>query len=89
VHLIALPVGTPPDSFVYLAEQACAGQPSCRFIGWSDSTRRGRGLPLSRSSADAISFSYVRRESAGPARVQWNCAEFPRAVAEECLRRGG
>ena len=89
VYLVALPAGAAPASFVRLAEQACAGHGNCRFIGWTDPARRARGLPLSGSSVDAISFTYVWRENSAAGKPQWNCAEFPRDDAAQCLNRGG
>ncbi|WP_395334456.1 cell wall hydrolase [Novosphingobium sp. BL-8H] len=91
VFLVSLPVGASPDSFVRMAEQRCAGVPDCRFVGWTDPSRRATALPLPGSAVDAISFTFVRHsggQSSGQGgRAQWNCAEFPRVNTEECLRR--
>ena len=88
VHLVVLPAGASPDSFVALAQSACTGEVDCRFIGWSDPSRRATGLPMSGSSVDAISFTFVRRESGGADQIHWNCAEFPRVSSSQCLFRG-
>ena len=87
VFLVALPAGAAPDSFVQMAEQACTGQTPCRFIGWTDPARRAGGLPMSGSSVDAISFTFVRRETAVAGNAQWNCAEFRQIDAGRCLQR--
>ncbi len=87
VFLVALPAGGSPESFRRMAEQQCAGLSDCRFVGWTDSTRRADTLPLPGSAVDAISFTFVRHGDQKAGRAQWNCAEFPRANSEECLRR--
>ncbi|WP_243652475.1 cell wall hydrolase [Novosphingobium sp. PhB165] len=87
IFLVTLPAGASPDSFRRIAEQRCAGFADCRFVGWTDSSRRANTLPLPGNSVDAISFTFVRHSNDKAVRVQWNCSEFPRVNTDECLQR--
>ena len=86
LFLVAL-TASASASFPRLAEDRCGKLPECRFIGWTDPARQGHAMPLSGASVDSISFTYVRRVGErGNAR--WNCNQFPRERAEDCLLRG-
>ncbi len=89
IFLVALDGATDPDAFLRRAEQSCAGKTSCRFLGWTDGSRKASRFPVSGASIDAMSFSYIRPGAGEPAKARWNCAEFPREDRAQCLRRGG
>ncbi|MFK4871861.1 cell wall hydrolase [Novosphingobium sp. ZW T3_23] len=86
VILATLPA-TSPEAFRDLAEKRCAGLEECRFIGWTDPSRKAGALPLPGASVDAISFTFVRRPGT-PDRALWNCEEFGRSMSGQCLLRG-
>ena len=78
-----------PDNFIRQAEQACAGKATCRFLGWTNPSRKASQFPVSGAAIDAMSFSYIKQGPGDPGRARWNCAEFPRDDRAQCLRRGG
>ena len=88
VILVALDAGADPDSFLRLAETRCAGKATCRFLGWTDPTRKASQLPISGAAIDAMSFSYIRQAPGEAGKARWNCSEFSRADRAQCLRRG-
>lgn len=88
VILVTLDPTADPDSFVHLAQQSCAGKATCRFLGWTDTVRKAKMLPVSGAAIDAISFSYIRHGADDSGNARWNCTEFPRDNQAQCLRRG-
>ncbi len=86
VFLATLPPGAGAESFPALAERRCAGLADCRFIGWTDSARTPRALPMPGSSVDTIAFVFTRRR--GAETLRWDCTAFARADPGECIRRG-
>ncbi len=86
LFLVTLPAHA-PTTFVDIAKQRCAGLEECRFIGWTDPSRRARSLPLSGNSVDAMSFSFVRRPGT-PDEALWNCSEFAVKQPQQCMMRG-
>lgn len=87
VFLVVLDAAADPGSYLQLARTRCADRLRCRFIGWTDATKRASQIPMPGSAVDAISFSYSRTSN-GASEVRWNCREFPRPSALECLRWG-
>jgi spore germination cell wall hydrolase CwlJ-like protein len=85
VFLVALDTVASPDSFRQLAERLCAGQEPCKVLGWSDPQKKPARYPIPGSAIDAISFSFHRAGAGAADRTQWNCREFPRSSATECL----
>ncbi len=77
----------PAESFQALALNACGERPRCKVLGWSDPGAMGFGLPLSDEQIAALSFSYLRDRAAGVEKTLWNCAEFPRKVPAQCMKR--
>lgn len=86
IFLVTLDAGASPESFRRQAEASCAGLNRCKFIGWTDASRRVDQFPLPGRAIDAIAFSFTRTEAA-PAIARWDCRQFPRAQTGECLRR--
>ncbi len=87
VLLVALDKST-ADAFARQAEQACAGKPSCRFLGWTNPAHQASQFPISGRAIDMLSFSYVRQGPNDPGTARWNCQEIPRADQSQCLKRG-
>lgn len=76
-----------PDAFLSLALGACGARSHCRFVGWTDARRAAQRMPMSGAAIDAISFMYLRIGGGERNGARWNCAEFRRADAAQCLRR--
>ena len=88
IFFVLLERSADSDHFRRMAEQSCAGKPTCRYLGWTNGTQMARRFPISGSAIDALSFSYIRLSANEAGRAQWNCAEFPRDDQAQCLRRG-
>lgn len=84
--LFELGRGTTADSWVTLAHTICAGRPLCRVMAWKAGTAPG-GWPPSAAQIEAMSFGYIHIAGVGLQRTLWNCAQTPRAVQAECMRR--
>jgi spore germination cell wall hydrolase CwlJ-like protein len=87
VFLITLPKGIVPDNFPALAIKTCGERPYCKFMSWTDSSRKPVKLPPSGDQAAAMSFSYLRDDSASYAKALWNCEQFKRPSPVQCMRR--
>jgi spore germination cell wall hydrolase CwlJ-like protein len=77
----------PPESFQALALKACGDRPRCKVMGWSEPGAMGFALPLNDEQIAALSFSYLRDRDAKLEKTLWNCAEFPRKIPAQCMKR--
>ncbi|MET3723159.1 cell wall hydrolase [Sphingomonas trueperi] len=87
VFLIVLPKGVTAESFPALAMKACGERPYCKFMAWSDPAKRPPRLPPTGEQAAAMSFSYLRDDTAKYAKALWNCEQFARPALAQCMRR--
>lgn len=88
IFLVALDSGASADSFMAMAEARCGRRNHCRFLGWTDASRKPSQFPIPGAAIDAMSFSFIRQGKGEAARVRWNCAQFPREDQSQCLGRG-
>ncbi|PNB31861.1 cell wall hydrolase, partial [Pseudomonas sp. FW305-130] len=79
------PATLSPDGFAQLAARACADRPYCKVMGWSDPTKTATTLPLQPSQIASMAFSYLRDRAHGYDKALWNCSEFRRATAAQCM----
>jgi len=86
--LVTLDAAADGDSFLKLAQKTCSGHSHCRLIGWTDPARKPDQFPIPGIAVDAISFTFIRQGPLQSDQAQWNCAEFPRRIQNQCLRRG-
>jgi hypothetical protein len=84
--ILALDRNTSPDSFQAQATSICSGRPRCRVMGWTDAKRTPGGFPIYPGLLDAMAYSYMRDRSANIERSLWNCEQYPRASAAQCMR---
>ena len=87
VFLITLPRGIVPDNFPALAIKTCGERPYCKFMAWSNSGMKPIKLPPTGDQAAAMSFSYLRDDSAAYAKALWNCEQYKRPSPVQCMRR--
>ncbi len=87
VFLITLPKGIVPDNFPALAIKTCGERPYCKFMSWTDSSKKPLKLPPTGDQAAAMSFSYLRDDSAAYAKALWNCEQYKRPSPVQCMRR--
>ncbi len=80
---IEVDAATFPGSYATAAVALCRGKPKCQVFGWRDAQRMGTDLPLSETSAQALSFYFEHRNGAD--RALWNCTQIPRSNPTQCL----
>jgi len=77
----------PPESFVTLALRLCGEKPYCKFMGWTNPMLKPANDAMSETQRAAMSFSYLRDDKAGFEKALWNCGEFKRDDARQCMKR--
>jgi spore germination cell wall hydrolase CwlJ-like protein len=76
-----------PESFVTTALRLCGDKPYCKFMGWTNPTLKPDSDAMSDTQRAAMSFSYLRDDKAGFEKALWNCSEFKRDDARQCMKR--
>jgi spore germination cell wall hydrolase CwlJ-like protein len=87
--ILTLERGQTPETFPAIAEAACGGRAYCKVMGWSNPGLAPQSEAMTDMARAAMSFSYLRDERAGLERALWNCDEYARDQATQCMRRGG
>jgi len=77
------------DNLPALAKAACGDRPRCKLMGWVDARLMPAGLTMSPQQYISMGFSYLRDRGNGFDRALWNCAQFKRADAAQCMRGRG
>jgi spore germination cell wall hydrolase CwlJ-like protein len=85
--ILTLERGQAPESFPALAEAACGPRGYCKVMGWTNPSLAPSSEAMSDIARASMSFSYLRDERAGLERALWNCEEFSRDTASQCMRR--
>ncbi|MCF8708487.1 cell wall hydrolase [Rhizorhapis sp. SPR117] len=83
--IVALDKNASPEGFQTQALALCGGRPRCRVMGWTDAARTPGGFPVYPGLLDAMAYSYMRDGGTRFERSLWNCEEFPRTVASQCM----
>ncbi|MDK2761594.1 MAG: cell wall hydrolase [Sphingopyxis sp.] len=76
-----------PESFVTTALRLCSDKPYCKFMGWTNPALKPDSDAMSETQRAAMSFSYLRDDKAGFEKALWNCSEFKRDDARQCMKR--
>ncbi|KTE17736.1 cell wall hydrolase [Sphingopyxis sp. H115] len=76
-----------PESFVTTALRLCGDKPYCKFMGWTNPTLKPDSDAMSDTQRAAMSFSYLRDDKAGFEKALWNCSEYKRDDARQCMKR--
>lgn len=85
--LLTLDVDTmSPDGFALYAARTCGDRAYCKVMGWIAPTRAPTTLPLQPSQVASMAFSYLRDRARGYDKPLWNCREFRRPVASQCMK---
>ena len=79
--------GIAPETFRSLADTACGPRERCKFLGWTDRRQLPAGLAVTPPQMAAMSFSYLRDKALGFERALWNCQQYPRPDARQCMKR--
>ena len=76
-----------PESFVTTALRLCGERPYCKFMGWTNPILKPESDAMDNTQRDAMSFSYLRDDKAGFEKALWNCSEYKRDDARQCMKR--
>lgn len=86
VFILAIARRATADSLKQLALSSCAGRPVCKLMAWNDPSKLPDKLPLGVRDVATMSFSYLRDQGTNFEKALWNCADYPRAIAAECMK---
>ena len=85
--ILTLDRAQPAASFPALAQAACGTRAYCKVMGWTNPALAPASEEMSDLARAAMSFSYLRDEGRNLERALWNCEEFARESAAQCMRR--
>ncbi|WP_420143832.1 cell wall hydrolase [Sphingobium sp.] len=83
--ILRLEPGAFPGSYAVLAYKMCEGKPACDIWGWTDPMAMPRALPVTLADQRTASFHFHKSGQSPTGIAQWNCREFKRASASQCL----
>jgi spore germination cell wall hydrolase CwlJ-like protein len=86
VFFVALDAAKAPGSYAISAVNLCGKRPRCLILGWLESARISKQLPLPQGALMALSFVY-RRTAPGEDAAYWDCMKMQRADDTQCLPR--
>mgnify|MGYP001583894897 CR=1 FL=1 len=84
---VALDRKAAPESFVTTALRLCGNKPYCKFMGWTNPTLKPDSDAMNDMQRSAMTFSYLRDDKAGFEKALWNCSEYKRDDARQCMKR--
>lgn len=84
--VVVLDKAVNPNSLPALALTACGQKDFCKFMAWTDPRKAPKAFPIELDEQRALSFSYLRNRSNGFEKMLWNCREFARADAGQCMK---
>lgn len=84
---VALDRKAAPESFVTTALRLCGNKPYCKFMGWTNPTLKPESDAMNDMQRSAMTFSYLRDDKAGFEKALWNCSEYKRDDARQCMKR--
>jgi Cell Wall Hydrolase len=85
--LVVLDRRATADAFVAYALRVCGTRDYCKLFGWSNPLLKPGSEAMSDIQRTAMSFSYLRNEADGFEKALWNCSEYPRDDARQCMKR--
>ena len=84
---VALDRRAAPESFVTTALRLCGDKPYCKFMGWTNPVLKPDSDAMNDMQRSAMTFSYLRDDKAGFEKALWNCSEYKRDDARQCMKR--
>ncbi len=84
--LVTLDAKLAPESFPTLAAKSCGDRAYCKFMAWTSKPATPAALPVTAVQQRAMSFSYLRDRAYGFEKALWNCGEFKRPEANQCMK---
>lgn len=85
--LVELEARATPESFLTTALRLCGSRNYCKLFGWTNPTLKPATENMNDLQRMGMSFSYLRDDLAGFEKALWNCAEFKREDARQCMKR--
>lgn len=74
-----------PGSYATMALSLCKDRPTCEVWGWTDSRLVPMDQTISLQARQWASFHFERSSAFPAGSARWNCAEFYRDRADQCL----
>lgn len=78
-----------PGDFAMAALNLCNARTHCEVVGVTETSSLPARLPLGGSLLQHAAFVYEKNDQAGINRAQWNCHQFPRPEAQQCMATTG
>ncbi|MEY3905208.1 MAG: hypothetical protein RIR59_31 [Pseudomonadota bacterium] len=85
--IFVVPKSTDTGMLMSLALFSCSVRPYCKVMVWTDARKAPSSLPVADDYLASMAFSYLRNRAAGVDKALWNCDLFPRAEANQCMKR--
>lgn len=85
--LVELDARAAPETYLSMALRLCAERPYCKLLGWSNPMLKPKSEAMSDLERAAMSFSYLRDDSASFEKALWNCSEYRRDDIRQCMKR--
>ena len=85
--LVVLDRRATADAFVAYALRVCGTRDYCKLFGWTNPLLKPGSEAMTDIQRTAMSFSYLRNEADGFEKALWNCTEYPRDDAKQCMKR--
>ncbi|NJS13555.1 MAG: cell wall hydrolase [Sphingopyxis sp.] len=85
--LVVLDRRATSDAFVAYALRVCGTRDYCKLFGWTNPVLKPGSEAMTDMQRTAMSFSYLRDDSADFEKALWNCTEYPRDDARQCMKR--
>lgn len=85
--LVVLDRRATAEAFVAYALRVCGARDYCKLFGWTNPVLKPGSEAMTDMQRTAMSFSYLRDEGAGFEKALWNCTEYPRDDARQCMKR--
>ncbi|MEC3909831.1 hypothetical protein U5A82_04905 [Sphingobium sp. CR2-8] len=83
--ILRLEPGAFLGSYAVLAYKMCEGKAACDVWGWTNAMALPQSLTLSPADRRTASFHFEKSAQSPTGLAQWNCAEFKRPLASQCL----
>jgi spore germination cell wall hydrolase CwlJ-like protein len=85
--LVVLDRRATADAFVAYALRVCGARDYCKLFGWTNPVLKPGSEAMTDMQRTGMSFSYLRNEPEGFEKALWNCTEYPRDDARQCMKR--
>jgi hypothetical protein len=85
--LVELDPRAAPETYLTMALRLCGERPYCKLLGWTNPMLKPKSEAMGELERAAMSFSYLRDDSANFEKALWNCSEYRRDDSRQCMKR--